>query len=98
MSILSRDGAIHNPRHIKPLARQTPDTSNLRHNKPQTMNIGLPISQQINIPFHISIEILFKNLKIDWIFILFYEKFLLSQLYLFSKSYLIINLSNIVKG
>ena len=37
----------------------TPDTSNLRHMKAQTMNIGLPTTQQINIPFHISIEILF---------------------------------------
>ena len=29
-------GAIHNLRHVKPMTRQTPDTSNLRHIKPQT--------------------------------------------------------------
>ena len=30
------EGAIHNPRHVKPQTHQTPDTSNLRHIKPQT--------------------------------------------------------------
>ena len=63
-------GAIHDPRHIKPQTRQTPDTSNLRHINPQTMNIGLPTTQQIDIPHHSSIEILFENLKINWIFTL----------------------------
>ena len=37
----------------------TSDKSNPRHITPQTMNIGLPTTQQINIPFHSSIEILF---------------------------------------
>ena len=50
-------GAIHDPRHIKPQTRQTPDISNLRHVKSKThqtsdMNIGLSTTQQINIPFH----------------------------------------------
>ena len=51
------DGAIHNPRHVKPETRQTPDTSNLRRIKPQThqtsdtsKNIGLPTTQQMKIP------------------------------------------------
>ena len=57
-------GAIHNSRHFKPKTRQTPDTFNLRHIKPQTKNIGLPTTH----PFHISIKILFENLKIDRIF------------------------------
>ena len=57
-----------NPRHVKPQTHQTPDTSNLRHIKPQTKNIGLPTTQQIKIPFHILIEILFENLKINRIF------------------------------
>ena len=82
--------------HIKPQTCRTPDTSNQRHIKPWTKNIGLPTTHQIKIPFNIPIEILFENLKINWIFTLFYEKFLLSQLYVFSKSYLIINLSNVV--
>ena len=60
-----------NPRHVKPQTHQTPHTSNLRHIKPQTINIGLLTTQQINIPFHGSIEILFENLKINWIFTLF---------------------------
>ena len=66
----SYDGAIHNPRHrhIKPQTRQTQDTSNPRHIKPQTKNMGLPTTQQRKIPFHISIEILFENLKIKRIF------------------------------
>ena len=89
-------GAIHNPRHVTPKTRQSPDRSNQRHIKPQTMDIGLPTTQQINIPFHSSIEILFENLKINWIFTLFYEKFLLSQLYVFSKSSFIINLSDMI--
>ena len=53
--------------HIKPQTRQTPDTSNPRHIKPQN-NIELPTTQQIKIPFHISIEILFEN-KLDFHFI-----------------------------
>ena len=61
----SKIGAIHNPGHVKPQTCQTPDTSNLRHIKPKTMNIGLPTTQQIKIHFHISIEILFENLKIN---------------------------------
>ena len=58
----SNKGAIHNPRHIKPQTRQTPDISNLRHITPQTMNKGLPTTQQIGIPFLSSIEILFEKL------------------------------------
>ena len=54
--------------HSQPQTCQTPDTSNLRHIKPWTKNIGLPTTQQIKIPFHISIEILFENLKIKRIF------------------------------
>ena len=33
---ISLVGAIHNPRHINPQTRQTPDTSNLRNFKPKT--------------------------------------------------------------
>ena len=44
-------GAIQNPRHVKPQTRQTSDTSNLRQIKPQIMNIGLPTTKQIRIPF-----------------------------------------------
>ena len=63
-------GAIQNPRHVKPHTHKTPDkhnqdTSNLRHIKPQTKSIGLPTTQQIKIPFHISIEILFENLNLS---------------------------------
>ena len=57
-----------NPRHVKPQTHQTPDTSNLRHIKPQIKNMGLQTTQQIKIPFHILIEILFENLKINRIF------------------------------
>ena len=45
------NGAIHNPRHVKPQTRQTPDTSNIRHIKPQTKNIGLSTTPQINAFF-----------------------------------------------
>ena len=54
----------HSQTHHKQ-THQTPVTSNPRHIKPQIINIGLPITQQINIRFHSSIEILFENLKIN---------------------------------
>ena len=69
-------GAIHNPRHIKPQTHQTPNTSNLKHIKPKTHQTSDNEYRAANYKtnkntFHISIEILFENLKIIWIFTLF---------------------------
>ena len=55
-SIVKISGAIHNPRNVKPQTHQTlgkhnQDTSNLRHIKPQTKNIGLSTTPQMKIPF-----------------------------------------------
>ena len=44
-------GAFHNPRHFKPQKCQTPDTSNIRHIKPHTKNIGLSNTPKIKMPF-----------------------------------------------
>ena len=49
--VVERMGAIHNPRHVKPQTCQTPDTSNLRHIKPWTKNIGLPTTQKLKYLF-----------------------------------------------
>ena len=36
LEIRGFNGAIHNPRHVKPQTNQTLDTSNLKHIKPKT--------------------------------------------------------------
>ena len=72
-------GAIHNPRHIKPQTGQTQDTSNPRHIKPKTHQTSDNEYRAANYTtnkntFHISIEILLENMKINWIFTFFFKK------------------------
>ena len=58
---MNLESALHNPRHINPQTHQTldkhnQDTTNLRHIRPKTKNIGLSTKTQIKTVLRIRMN------------------------------------------